>query len=115
MPNSRYFIFMIIVIFISVFFVKCPYGLDEYVIVNFDAVFSNNKVLYCPEGFETPPDCKDHPRNSYGCDLNDYAGGPYIYLCQQKKKIKDLNWKEKPVSNITIIFKQETCGQLKKV
>lgn len=50
-----------------------------------------------------------------GCDLNDEAGGDYVYLCQKKKKLKDLKIGEKPINAFDFINTKTGCGNLELI
>ena len=73
------------------------------VITDLDIILSKKKKSDCPNGYEIVNEGCD----TTGCDLNNRAGGKYIYLCQKRQKVDKLSLTEKPVNSIKILFSKE--------
>lgn len=73
------------------------------VITDLDIISSRKKKVDCPDGYEIVNEgCP-----TTGCDLNNKAGGDYIYLCQKRKKVDKLSLTQKPVNSFKILFSKE--------
>lgn len=77
-------------------------GIDKTntVITDLDIIVSKKKKADCPNGYEIVNEgCA-----TTGCDLNNRAGGKYIYLCQKRQKFDKLTLTQKPVNSFKILF-----------
>ena len=79
-------------------------GLNTDIVIGLTVLSSKSISQECPSDYIPASGCVDN------CDLNYGAGGDYIYLCQKKKKFKELSLKDKPISKIKTIYNSKTCG-----
>lgn len=77
-------------------------GLDTEIVVGLNIQNFNS----CPSGYIPTSGCDGN------CDLNYNVGGKYIYLCQKKKKFRDLSLDDNPISIIKISYNNKNCGNL---
>ena len=78
--------------------------LNTDIVIGLTVVNSKGSPQNCPSDYIPASGCDDN------CDLNYGAGGNYIYLCQKKKKFKELSLEDKPISKIKTIYNSKTCG-----
>lgn len=85
---------------------------NNYLVVS-DLVILSSKTKYinCPFGYEIINSRCDKE----GCDLNYFAGGNYIYLCQKKQNIKFLKNEENIVNKIQVIGGDQKCDDKLKI
>ena len=78
-----------------------------------DLVILSSKIKYidCPSEYEIINSGCDKE----GCDLNYFAGGNYIYLCQKKQNINTLKKEENIVNKIQIIYRGQNCNDKLKI
>ena len=77
-------------------------GLDTEIVVGLNIQNFNS----CPSGYIPASGCDGN------YDLNYNVGGNYIYLCQKKKKFRDLSLDDNPISIIKISYNNKNCGNL---
>jgi len=77
----------------------------EVVITDLSVVSSKSKYVNCPSGYELINSGCD----TKGCDLNYFAGGNYIYLCQKRQKMIGLSEGENPIDTVEILFNSIAC------
>lgn len=82
-------------------------GLDTDILIDLNILNSENRFQSCPSGYIPASGC-----NGNNCDLNYHVGGNFIYLCQKKKKFKELSLDDKPISKILINYNNNNCGSL---
>lgn len=83
---------------------------EKEVVINL-AVVNGGKETTCPPDHVVINSGCDKE----GCDLNDEAGGDYVYLCQKKKKLKDLKIGEKPINAFDFTNTNTGCGNLELI
>ena len=72
---------------------------------------SKTKDIDCPFGYEVINSGCDKE----GCDLNYFAGGNYIYLCQKKQNINTLKNESDIINKIQIINNEQKCDDKLKI
>ena len=79
----------------------------QSVITDLKVVSSLYKTIECPTGYEIINSGCD----TKGCDLNYFAGGNYIYLCQKRDTmIVTYDGSEKPIDSVEILFNSRICN-----
>ena len=79
----------------------------QSVITDLKVVSSLYKTIECPTGYEIINSGCD----TKGCDLNYFAGGNYIYLCQKRDTmIVTYDGSEKPIDSVEILFNSKICN-----
>ena len=84
---------------------------NNIVVTDITLISSKNKSIECPFGYEIVNTGCDKE----GCDLNYFAGGNYIYLCQKKEKMSALSANETPVNNFEIVYNNTICPRKLKL
>lgn len=83
----------------------------EAVITDLSVLTSKSKYVNCPYGYELINSGCDIK----GCDLNYFAGGNYIYLCQKRQKMIGLSQEENPIDTVEILFNSKDCDNSLKL
>lgn len=82
------------------------YNRDQIVVSDLTVISSENKNISCPLGYEII----NYGCEKYGCDINYFAGGNYIYFCQKKQKLRLMNKDERPVNSFNFLYNTKNCN-----
>lgn len=91
---------------------------DPLIVVDLISVIDDNKYITCPFGYEyvIGNDCVEKSGDkTMGCNLNDKAGGKFIFLCMKKLKLSEIINQSDIVNSISVLYNNEDCDGLKKV